>query len=180
MKAAEYIRTIAGQPDNSLILAQVDAVNGNTCDVSPLDGSAPYKKVRLHTADASQGGFWHTPKVGSVVLIAEINKTDAAVVMYSEIEQSEIKIGDTTAVINDEVIVINGGDKGGLVNINELKAELNKSKARIDAIIQILKTTITSVSLQPNPAWLTTIEPILNLLQSEDYTGFENTKIKHG
>ena len=51
--------------------------------------------------------------------------TDFAVISFSEIEAISLKIGDQTAEIDKNGFVINGGNLGGLIKINELTNKLN-------------------------------------------------------
>lgn len=98
---AELIRQIVGDAAQNSCVATVDAVNGRTCDVTPLDG-APIKEVRLNTVVGQQMGIVITPVVGSTVLVTSLSQLDAFVSMYSEIEKIEIVMGSHVIVVDPQ------------------------------------------------------------------------------
>ncbi len=62
-----------------------------TVNVKPIDDTAEIYNVRLQ-ADSETGGLVLFPKIGSMVLVVFINKSNAAVVNTSEIEKLELVI----------------------------------------------------------------------------------------
>lgn len=67
------------------------------------------------------------PKEGSAVAFLSVggNLTDTVIIAYSEVEKVLLTIGETTISIIDGKIEINGGELGGLVNIQQLTTKLN-------------------------------------------------------
>ena len=51
------------------------------------------------------------------------------------------KVGELFFEIKGDKLLLNGENGGGLLNITELKAEWNKNKAILDALLQILRDT---------------------------------------
>ncbi len=89
---AALIQKIAHSGEQAQVLVcTVDTVNGNTCDVTPIDKSlAPLKKVRL-TAFEEKSGIIITPKKDSFVIIHMLSHVDAYVALFSEIEKVSLK-----------------------------------------------------------------------------------------
>ncbi len=151
----------------------VDKVNGNTCDVIPLDPKrAPMQEVLLN-ASTKQDGWNLIPKEGSLVVVSKIDDNEAYVAMFSEIEKAEICASDS--------IVFNKGEYGGLVKIKELEDNLKALKDYVEAMNQALPTAFNAVlaSTSANGA-----------LGAQSYSGsmsgksinlknMENEKIKH-
>jgi len=147
-------------------ITAVDAEKG-TCDVEFMDKDlAPHKGVHLNAGLSTSKGFLQVPKLNSFVYISIVQNDEqwAFVSLFTELDEIRLR----------------GNKLGGLVKINELKKQLAKNMARIDFILEVLKTTITSVSLQPNPAWASIITPLIQALQKEDYSDIENDKVNHG
>ena len=116
------------------------------------------------------------PELNSRVIVGIIENmpTHTFVVSIEKIAKYKFVFSDSA--------MFNSDSFGGFVVAGELRKELNKSKNRIDKIISILKSTITAVSLYPNPAWSATILPLLESLAAENYENadIENKKLKHG
>ena len=91
-EAADLIKKIANSDDVRMLSCTVDSVDGSTCDVTPVSGDAPLKKVRLNADITSDLGNLIVPKIGSVVLVAQLTEVDSFVAMFSEIESISLKI----------------------------------------------------------------------------------------
>ena len=92
-----------------------------TCVVTPLDDGAEIQDVRLKAAiDGVKDGIVQIPAVNSSVLVARIGNTteNRFVVAFSSVDK----------------VVINGGSNGGLINIQTLVDNLNKSNELLAAI----------------------------------------------
>ena len=152
--------------ESALILAQVKSVQGQTCTVI-INNTLELTDVRLRAVqDNQETGLLITPTVGSYVMITDLsnsNKTDFAVIMYSQIDKIEI----------------NKGKNGGLINIKELITQLNT----IQDDINQLKNAITAWTPVPEDggaalktataAWA---EQQINKTKQAD---IEDTKITH-
>jgi hypothetical protein len=95
----------------------------------PDDGSAPVEKVRLKSIQTTTGGsFVIIPEEGSYVVIAFINSVDA-ICLHVEVAQS--------ITLDSPTFTINGGENGGLININPLTEKLNSLVSSVNAFISI-------------------------------------------
>jgi hypothetical protein len=178
-KIAEYIRMLARQEGTRIYPATVTAVNGSTCDVTPLSGDAELEQVRLNSDVSNDLGILCTPTVGSIVLVAEISETDALVVMFAEIDKISLKIGASTLEITDGLIEMNGGNNDGLVVVGDLVSKLNA----IEQDINNLKAAFSAWVVLPNDggaalktAAATWYAATLTQTQQSD---IENTKVTH-
>jgi hypothetical protein len=111
-RIAQKIKEIACVESQGLLSGQVKSVNGQECDV--LIGDLLLSEVKICAiADKDDMNLQIVPQIGSQVLIADMSKgeyRDLVVVKCSKIDK----------------IVINGGDLGGLVKIQELTNKLNE------------------------------------------------------
>lgn len=118
-----------------------------TALVQPKDQAE--MSVRLKSAeDASQEYFILVPRVQSVVLITLIqNDEDEGVLLRAnEIDKLLVRIGDRSLEMTSEHTLFNGGENGGLININSLKTEYEKTKASVDSLLQIFSDWVVTPS----------------------------------
>lgn len=172
-KIAEYIKQIANQDDMKLHVCTVDSVNGSTCDVTPISGEAPLKKVRLNANINSDLGIVITPKTGDdqYVLVCEVSPADAFVCMFSDIEQITVKIGNSSILVKDGETKFNDGTNNGLVKVDSMVSWMQKVHSDLQTLAGLLVSIpvsgmVGSVTFVP-----TTPAPI-----SEN---FANDKVKH-
>lgn len=136
------------------------------------------------------------PAVAVVVLTTEISKimlkignTEATVEDNSVVLKTQkgsvtltsdnlkLDIDGTTLELKKDLSIWNGGSET-TANASELQSQLNKCKARIDAIINALKSS--AVAPQDGGAtYKTNITAALSGLTSEDYSNIIDDKIKH-
>jgi len=147
------------------IVTKVDADKG-TCDVKFLDSDlADHYDVGLTAGEGTVAGLLIIPEVNSGVLVSVVN--------------NDTQRAFVSAFSNIKEIRLRGDSLGGLIKINELKAQLDLNTQRIDTALDILKNQVQNCALHPNPEWAATITPVINALKKEDYTNIENTKVKH-
>lgn len=183
------IRQLA-QPDGETValVCTVDAVDktARTIDCTPLNEGAPLLGVNLQANQEADYGLCLFPEEGSYVIVGFVADGASGVVLTTEkIEAAEIVIGDNSAVIdakglrlktanmsadfNTSDIILNGGDLGGLVKIQELTDKLNELVTAFNAH--------THTGTCPNGAVETLpTDTAANPFVASDY---ENTKIKH-
>lgn len=97
------------------VLAEVKAVDSTkrTCDIDD-DGVVLYG-IRLQSITEGSTGLTLYPKVGSMVLCLRVEDSDDYMVVHaSEIEKAEVKIQNTTMVIDGNGVVFNGGSVGSV------------------------------------------------------------------
>jgi hypothetical protein len=128
--------------------AQVEAVSGRTCSVR-IDETLTVTDVRLRAViNTNAEQVLLTPKAGSYVLVVDLsggNHRDLAVIACSEVEEVNIRIGNTTAVINAGGMVFNGGENGGMVKLQELQDNLDSLKQYVEAINSALPSAFSAV-----------------------------------
>lgn len=137
-----------------------------------------------------------SPAVAVVLLTTEITKimlkigkTEATVEDNSVVLKTQkgsvtltsdnlkLDIDGTTLELKKDLSIWNGGSET-TANASELQSQLNKCKARIDAIINALKSS--AVAPQDGGAtYRTNITAALSGLTSEDYSNIIDDKIKH-
>jgi hypothetical protein len=149
----------------------VDSVNesGKVCNITLVTGEK-VEEVRIETdlkinaagdvAQKDPTGFVLVPAVGSQVVVTFLNRSDAFVSMFSQIDKVFIKSNFCT---------FNTGDKGGLINIEDLESELNGLVNELTLELTKIQTAIIGVGGAYTPGSLTQFD-------KED---FEDETIKH-
>lgn len=120
-------------------LAKVTSVNGTTVDVELLKEGLVLFDVRLTAADAK--GFLITPKVGSIVMVSYMDRVNAYVTMYSEIDLYTIQneneslkkiLSDLIGAIEQMTVTTPSGPSGTPINISSF----TQIKNRLDKIFK--------------------------------------------
>lgn len=173
---------VAGQ--FTTIAAKVDAVDEQayTIDVTPIDEGAEVFDVRLRASlDNKDNGMIQVPKVGSVVLISAINNNwnSAFLSLATELEKLFVKLGDSILEVNSKEIIINGGSLGGLIKVEELKDQLNKTNQVVQAMMQTFSSWVV-VPQDGGAALKTGMTSALAGKTIGNYANIENKKVKHG
>ena len=172
----EAIRAIAGgnRGGSLFLVGEVKSVDGETCtvDVAGLE----IDEVRLTAVnDGADGKLLLTPKEGSMVLLADMSGgtlRDLAVVGFTNVEKVEATC---------DSIELNGGDNGGLVNIESLKNNLDSLKKYVEAMKSAIANGFTSVGASTaanGPAGRATFEGAM-AAQQINFEDMEDTKITH-
>lgn len=161
----ESIRVIAkGGEGKTFFTAEVVAVSGNTCTVKS-DNLEMSDVAICAIGEASGNSLLVVPKVGSTVLIADLSegtRRDLVIVKYTEVES----------------ITINGGNLGGLVNIEKLTYKLNelvdwcKNHTHSNA-------TFTGTIAGSSASGKLTVPASLEYPKKFSKSDYEDTKIKH-
>jgi hypothetical protein len=155
-------------------------VTDTTCTVE-RDGAPTLNDVRLNAIDDNLETYLTVyPAEGSNVIVAIIENlvTEAVVIRCSEVAKIGLKIGTITLVIDKDGIVMNGGELGGLIKIEELKTQLEKVTDRIDAVITAIKTATVTPG-DGGAAYKLAMTAQLSALSKENFDKIEDTKIKH-
>ncbi|MDY0161475.1 MAG: hypothetical protein RBR64_09045 [Bacteroidales bacterium] len=145
---ASLLRSITGEQNSNIIIATVDdgSVNGNYCDVTPVDG-APLKRVRLKAKLDDESGIVCTPADGSVVIVTMISRLDAYISMFSEIVKVKFLQGNTDVVLEDSKITIHA---------NELELNMEGNKMNLKNSVYDLKSALNDIITEINAAIITT------------------------
>ena len=136
-------------------------------------------------------GFFAKAKSGKAVVLSQGGNAGSYIVLpICSIDGApELKDGDATRwsedggfviVHSDKTVELNGTDFGGLIKIEELKKELAKMTARIDGIINAVKTA--AVSPQDGGATFKAnmVASLETLVNKENFSQIENKKVQHG
>lgn len=161
------IRAIAygGSGKQVHLVGKVKSVEGESCtvDIAGLE----IDEVRLTAVnDGGEGKLVVTPKVGSYVLMVDLSGgelRDVAVLVFTEVEKIEAAC---------EEIVLNGGENGGLVNIEQLKQWMQN----VEADMQTLKELLFASPIAGNGA---TAAIQFNPQTKSVASDIEDTKITH-
>ena len=126
--------------------------------------------VLRHGGDAA--GFEILPLLpGDGVKPPKLNDGDAA--LYTE-------AGGSVVCRNDGTVELFGTDAGGVVKADELRRELGKMTARIDAVINALRDSPT-VPQDGGATYRAAIVMALNAIRDkENFSDIESGGVKHG
>ena len=184
------IRAMTGQNTPLLLTGKVKSVSGETCTVSI--GDLTLTDVRLRSVvNGESSKLLITPKQGSYVTLIDLSGElrETEVIGYSQIEaididtSGSIKInchGDTD-IDCDGTITLNGGRNDGLVNINQLKENLEELRQ----YVLVLKTAVSEsyiylgVNQYVNPAGAKTSFEGYMAGRTIRFDDMEDPKVKH-
>ncbi len=181
MNTAESIRALIKKNEFKTFACSVLQVNQSerTCDCRPLNGDADIFGVRLQSDINATSGLYAKPKIGSNVLVTIIRKNDAFVSLFSDVDNYEIVIGNTSFVMDGSTIKMNGGSLGGLVKVQANVSKLNTIENSINSLKQIL-TAWVPVSNDGGAALKTAITTWAGqALTPTTILDIEDTKVKH-
>ena len=169
-----------------LFLAEVSSVDKNnyTCSVQPVDDAqAERVGVRLLPIESeSPQGLVCFPKVGTMVLCARFEKEEFFVISVFEVESFIFIVSDQfkMEVNKDGETIFNDGQNEGLVKAPELKAQVDKNTAILQAIKNVLEGSIINEVGNGAPSVLQAALSTVTLGKpTADLSNIQNTKIKH-
>ncbi len=122
--------------------------------------------IKLQSATSSTGLLIY-PAVGSIIYVSPINNDNRNnyVSLYSEIESIELR----------------GNQYGGLVIVDELRKQIDKNSAIINAIMQILNGVPLAEPGNGSPSVLqNALSAAIKGKTTADLTNIENKEVKHG
>lgn len=135
------IKALARQGANiEAQLCTVTAVDAaaRTVDCEPLDESAPLLGVNLQANQGLTSGMVLIPKVGSYVIVALMNDgVNGCVIATEEVESAEIVIGETSVLVTEDGIVLNGGNLGGMVKVEALTSRINNIENDLNTLKEV-------------------------------------------
>ncbi len=162
-KLKDYLSGIGG---NGIAITQgiVKSVSGKLCEVEI--GNIVIPDVRLRASELNDGGeMLVTPKEGSAVIVGSLSGDLSQLVVLQ--------------VDHIDSIVINGGELGGLINIEQLTEKLNA----IEDDINSLKTAMSSWEAVPQDGGAALKIAISTWagqqLTRSEKSDYEDEKIKH-
>lgn len=196
----EAIRQLAkSSADVHSLICTVDAVDKEkrTVDCSPIDEGAPLLAVNLQANQESKHGIVVYPKVGSYVVVSFVAEGGAGVVtLTDEIESVEVVIEQNKVILNNEKatiqvgddvsievanngIVMNGGDFGGLIKIEELTKKINNLIDAFNNHTHNIPTVITNGSATTQTAVQVAVPAPLGKAVKLNKDDYEDVKVKH-
>lgn len=152
----EAIRAIGGNENGkTFFTAEVVSVSSDTCTIK--SDELEMSDVAVCAIGGANGNsLIVVPKIGSTVLVADLSegtRRDLVIVKYTEVE----------------TVTINGGNLGGLVNIEQLTNKLNQ-------LVNTFNSHIHPAALGTSPVTVLLTESQAVSFSKSDY---EDQKIKH-
>lgn len=143
----ELFRDISGYGAYEIMDGVVSKVDESSfmINVEINEGVTLYD-VKLRTvSNNSQSGIICIPKIGSYVLVAKLRNTNNYVMIQSSELDKVIIDTDVKIELNTEKTVFNEGLKGGLVQIEELKTNLDQIKTYVTTMKGALSAALTTI-----------------------------------
>ena len=141
----DLVRQLAATPSSgagSMILCRVDSVDteARTVDAQPLDESAPILGVNLQANQSSEVGVVMFPRQDSYVIVGMLGMCQAVVVACDDVERVRVDVGEMSVDVSEDGIVMNGGELGGMVNVQGLTDRLNTIENDINNLREAIKS----------------------------------------
>jgi hypothetical protein len=139
-----------------------------------------YSDVPLKILKESQAGILEIPKVGTDCLLCfrDNNIQRPQLFQVNEVDKYLIKIGSQTLQITTNGFIFNASSVGA-VKADILKAQSNKDKAILDALLGVINGTPINEPGNGSPSALqAALTSVLASLQSGTWDTLENDKIK--
>ena len=157
-RLADNIRSLVGGQKITIYQGIVEKVNGITCTCR--FGNVSVSGIRLRASlAADENQMLMTPATGAAVIVGSLS---------GDLNQLVVLQADRV-----ESIVINGGNLGGLINIQALTDKINALVDLFNAHTHLVNTTGTAT------AQTGTAEATLQTAQRFDAAEYEDEKVKH-
>lgn len=139
---AQLLGAIVGKSRNGLIFftAQVVSVQGDTCTVKIDELDLPDVRLSPTTTERNET-LLLTPAIDSFVLVGSLSGdlNNLCVLASDTLASVKLTIGDISVFIDKEGVVLNGGELGGLVKLEEVTKKINTLEKQINQLKNILK-----------------------------------------
>jgi hypothetical protein len=169
-------RLLAEKLPVQVVVGKVISVDKSsmTCDID-LQTAPNMIGVRLRSViDGKEQGILVVPKIGSNVLVGLIDnrKQSAFVIGFGEVENVRVLCDD---------IELAGNSFGGLVKVEELKSQLNKTNQLLQSILGIFNGAPIPEPGNGSPSALqAALKGAVTGKVLGDFNNLENKKVKHG
>lgn len=165
------------------LLAKVKEVDedGLTCVlVDDDEAELEYPDVRLRPVIDGKEGITIYPKLNTWALAVRIeDDNEWMFIAAGEVDKVKFKAGDTTIIIDNNGVFINGGNNGGLVKIDSLVTDINSIKTDINN----LKAAFTGWIVAPSDGGaalkVAAASWASQQLTATQKSNLENDKVKH-
>lgn len=104
-----------------------------TCTFVPAGDDAERLNIRFQSLIASNRGLAIIPVEGSAITVSFVNKSTGVVIATEDIDE----------------IVYQGGENGGLVNVDPLSTSINNIETKVNAILVWAATQTPPLTLDP-------------------------------
>jgi len=147
-----------------------------TCNLEPLEDDAIRTGVRLQSVISETQGFVLIPKEGSFIAVTFFDKSKGFVSLTSELEK---------IIIDTDLVQFNGGNNGGLINIEGLVDRMNEIETKLNGFVDDFNShihiTTATVGATPTPGILASPSPSSTnkVVPETQRSDFEDNKIKH-
>lgn len=146
MNIADMIRHLAsgsGGTSLGITVGEVTAINreARTVDVAPLDEGAPLLGMNLQANQGSSWGCVQIPRMGSYVIVGFTDYGSSGIVLLcDDVEEVRVTVSgiDSSLLVNDDGIILNGGNLGGLVKVEELTRRFNLIERDINRLKELM------------------------------------------
>ena len=152
------MRELAGGAPIETEVAKVLSVDGAACKVARVRDWMVIDMVRLNAISTADKGIVVTPKAGTYVLVSRLGEVNWFVTLCGEVEKISIDA--------EADIVINGGQLGGLIKIEDLIGSINHMVETFNSHTHTVAETLAKQ-----------VEIPMQRLNRND---IENIHIKHG
>lgn len=156
-------------------------VSTRTCTCTPITGPSTTGFINVRLMAAVDDGVLYIPTIGSTIIVCHTKHNQPLVLMYSQLDKMVFDAGSSTLQITDGSIQFNDGSFGGLTKTQELKAQLDKTNALLQALLTVINGTPIPEAGNGSPSGLqTALKAALSGQQLGDYSAIENTAVTHG
>lgn len=176
-----FKRFVNNQNRNHLTNGIVTEVNEFSCTVTIQD--VEFKEVPFSLWLNALTGVYFKPKQNAECLIdfRDNDNTKAQIVLCSDYEEIKISCYENILKIDKDNIILNDGSFGGLVKVEELKTQLEKTNNVLNSILNIINGNPIAEAGNGAPSALQiALKAAVVGKQVGDYSNIENEKIKHG
>ena len=148
-----------------------------TCDIE-RDGKPDLFNCRLNAViDTLESHITCYPAIGSFVLCVTLDEPTACYVFATSlIEETEVRIGDISAVINAKDIVFNEGTLGGLPVVGDVTKRLNLIEKAVNSLINEFRSHNHTHPQGATTGLLT--PPVTNTIAETKVPDIENNLVK--
>lgn len=173
----DCIRRLAGKmetEDRTLIFCSVTSVDEaeRTCNASPISSDEEDNDIENINLMAEQNdGMYLVPKIGSTIVVSVSKKDTPFAILFSELDKVKMNA--------DTVIELQDGSFGGLTKTEELKTQLDKLNAQLQAVISTL-TNWTPAPGDGGTALKTAFAIAITGKVEGNFSNIENIKVTHG
>ena len=142
-----------------------------------LLASAEILDVLLNANGDPDNSVTIVPVVGSVVYVTYYDKNNAFISLVAEVEKVLIKNSSVSLEVSDKVY-LNGDSFGGLIKVEELKTQIDKNTAVIDAMQSAFNSWITIPG--DGGAALKALSSSFTSKPTANLDDIENENVQHG